>query len=164
MSDSRTKRMLSLSLRFIKANVIPLWICSILYVFYRTVIGPHATWILIATLLVYSNAMAANFYGRRELARLKKAGKCSMKALIALSAMTFSPIYLCWILFAVLPIPSYTVWLILEIPLVVISGVLLYGMAYQWEPAPRRLWWGLQLPIYLITLFVGQLTGRLIFP
>lgn len=164
MSAQRAKRLLLVLLIFLKKNAAVMLICAFLFLFYLPIIGESATWIMVLLLLGYANVMAANSYAKAKRAKLEKSNALTAKKLIGLSALTFAPIYACWILLSILPLPTVGGWLIVQIPLVAVSGVLLYGSAYNWNAVPRRIWWGLQPLIYAASLLVGQLLGRLIFP
>lgn len=164
MSTFQEKRLLLFLLHLLKENISALLLCALLFVFYRPIIGVSSALILVALVLGYANAMALNFYARSKRAALERANTLTARRLIVLSVFTFVPIYCCWILLSIIPLPSLTGWLIVQIPLVTISGVLLYGVAYNWHTTPRRIWWSIQIPIYLASVILGRLLGRLIFP
>ena len=156
------KQLLAFLLQLLWRNAFTLLLCMLLFVFYCPIISASAAWILVAVLIVYTNAMAASIYAREKRTRLQRSDALSARLLIGLSTLSCTPLYACWTLLSLLPLPPFG-WLVVHLPLVMISGVLLYGVAYNWSRAARCLWWGLQLAIYPASALLGQLLGRWIF-
>ena len=149
---------------FIKEHVTVAILSVAVFFAYRKIVGVFAVLLLLGILLAYATAMVACRFAMKKLESREKENCVTQSSLLGLSLLIASPIYLFWLLFAMIPIFSYEIWLLSGLPVTVIAMLALSTLAAHWKRSRRALFWLMQAGIYFCVFFMGQwVTTRLFF-
>ncbi len=110
--------------------------------------------ITIILFFTYSTAMDIGKKAKRKYNELAPTGTLTERQTMLLSLQNGMLIYWYWGLISLIPITNYTGWLIIGLPVTILSSIPLKELARQ----NQRMWiyWLFQLAIYLGLFAVGQ--------
>ncbi|MBQ9131017.1 MAG: hypothetical protein IJX62_00920 [Clostridia bacterium] len=149
---------------FIKEHVTVAVLSVAVFLVYRRIVGVFATLLFLGILVVYAGTMVACRFSMKKLEHMEKGNCVTQSRLLGLSLLIASPIYLFWLLFALIPIFSYEIWLLSGLPVTVIAMLALSTLAAHWNRSRQALFWLMQTGIYLCLFLIGQwVTTQLFF-
>ena len=123
--------------------------------FYYKLIGIYATGILFCVLAVYALCMALCQHAQKRYHKYEKEGRLTKRNELCLAIAICLPIYWCYIIVGMIPIPSHEAWLITGLPINLIGWFPLKEAATKVRL--KTVFWSLQIAIYILLLVTCQL-------
>ena len=136
-----------------RAIVTAFFFLLILLIF-RSIAGIYVAIITILFFFTYSSAMDIGKKAKRKYNELAPTGTLTEKQTMLLSLQNGMLIYWYWGLVSLIPITNYAGWFIVGLPVTILSSIPLKELARQNKRT--RLYWLLQLAIYLCLFACGQ--------
>ncbi|MBQ3014642.1 MAG: hypothetical protein IJD75_05865 [Clostridia bacterium] len=141
---------------FIKENICLTVLCIVFFLFYRELAGAWLTLIMLAIFVSYFFVMAVGTIGLTKFIQHERSHTLTTRRLFCFSILAAMPIYFLWLVFSLIPIVQYEVWLLIGLPIVIVTAFTLASIADRWK-GKLAFYWSLQVAIYLCLLLGGQL-------
>lgn len=140
---------------FIREHICVSIFCVLFFAFYGNITGFIPTLLFLIFILLYGTSIAICNFGMTKLRGYERTYTLTRKRLYGLSFVIGAPVYFLWFAFSIIPIAHYAVWLLTGLPVCIVTAFTLSEIADRWNQR-RPLYWGIQVVIYLVLLFIGQ--------